>query len=645
MRILIFMALLVGTMTCVAQEPDTWSWNVQGAWITPIGSNSFSSINGVPTPGGLRYEPQGSASSAQVGVGIDASMHSRLRLGGRIRYASVTLRHRADEQVLIANPFGAVGVYEATIAHDLTTHTENVDLVPYLRYEPLSWLALELSTPILVPLSSRYQQRMFFTDPVDFPFLDGSIERNTGQGAIPSLAFASLAVQGRVEGIIPITSTGVLALTPFVAAQQSITAPASNGALRSLTLSAGIGFRSTFNAGTEAALVPIAPRRVESVTRDTTVELSRLVKQPQTLLMSRTTDSTTTDGVVSVTTRELYTTYYPKPPAILRVSMKLAFVHDDGSVSDDASVSAQRVRTTHVVQLLPVIVFDNDESMIPQRYVRLSPSEVQTWKTSSLLQDAPTHWQYNIHNIVGSRMRATRAACSIVVYHDGTDISKAIAEQRVQSLRRYMRETFGIDERRLPVRHAVASGILGQSIVFDGSTTILAPLTSTQMLNDTELPTVRVIPDVASEAGVDRWAVTVQTNGRTMRVISDSGAVPSFVPWNMNADLQSEARQQDVDIHLEVVDGDSAWARSEPATIRLRSQSAADRTMIPIERVEVLDVSSIVSGLSMVAPDHRDAVRRTTPDGATPWHMRGLVEPERSIYQAATIWRKQERRP
>jgi hypothetical protein len=242
-------------------------------------------------------------------------------------------------------------------------------------------------------------------------------------------------------------------------------------------------------------------------------------------------------------------------------------------------------------------------------------------------------------------MRATRAACSLVVYHDGTDRRKAIAEQRVQILRRYMRETFGIDERRLPVRYAVASGILGQSIVFDGSTTILAPLTSTQMLNDTELPTVRVIPDVASEAGVDRWAVTVQTNGRTVRVISDSGGVPSFVPWNMNADLESEARQQDVDIHLEVVDKDSTWARSEPATIRLRSQSTTDRTMIPVERIDYVDVATTIDGLVLAPLDRRDALRLSAREGVTQWYMRGLVEPERSIYQAATAWRKQERRP
>ena len=645
MRVLMLTAILVSTATlCLAQEPDTWSWNVQAAWMNPIGSSSFSSINGIPTPGGLLYEPKGSPSSAQFAVGIDGSMHSQLRVGGRLRYASTELRHRANERLPIANP-DAPGVYFATIAHELETHTAAIDAVPYVRYEPLQWLALEIATPIVIPLSSRYRQRMFFADPIDLPFLDGSMEKVTGQGTIPSLSFASVAVQGRMEGIIPITSSGILSLTPFIALQQSITSPASNGALRSRVVTAGLGLRSTFNAGTEVAIVPIVPLRVERVVRDTTVELSRLVKQPQTVLMSRASDSTVVDGVVSVMIREAYTTFYPKPPAILRVSMKLAFVHDDGSVSDDASVSAQRVRTTHVIQLLPVIVFDNDESMLPQRYVRLSPAEVQTWKASSLLQDAPTHWQYSIHNIVGSRMRATRAACSIVVYHDGTDKRRAIAEQRVQTLRRYMRETFGIDERRLPVRYAVASGILGQSIMFDGSPTILAPLISTQILNDTELPTVRVVPDVASEAGVDRWAVTVQTNGRTVRVISDSGGVPQFVPWNMNADLQSEARQQDVDIHLEVVDRDSVWARSEPATIRLRSQSTTDRTMMPVERVDYVDVATAVDGLMLSALDRRDAVRLASREGVTQWYMRGLAEPERSIYQRATVWRKQERRP
>lgn len=645
MRVLTLLLMFVMyPMMSLAQELETWSWNVQGSWINPVGTHRFSSINGVPTPGGLTYVPQSSTSSAQVGVGVDASVQSQFRLGGRLRYASMSLQYRADERVPIANPDGP-GVYFATIAHDIETHTANLDLVPYVRYEPWTWLAFELATPIIVPLSSRYQQRMYFADPENFPFLDGSIERITGQGSIPSLTVASLAIQGRVEGVIPITSSGILALTPFAALQQSLTAPASNGALRSRVLSFGLGLRSTFNAGTEAALVPLVRERREYTVRDTTVELSRLVKQPQTVLMSRTIDSVERDGDVTVTVREAYTTFYPKPPAILRVSMKLAFVHDDGTVSDDASVSAQRVRTTHVVQLLPLVLYDGDSTALPQRYVKLSSAEVPTWKPSLLLKDAPVHWQYHMHNIIGSRLRSSRGVCTLAVYHDGTEVRKALAEQRAVLMRRYLRETFGIDEKKLSVRLARGTGLLTQALVFEAGATTLAPLTSTQMLNDTELPTVRVIPDVASEAGVDRWAVTVQTNGRTVRVISDTGEVPQFIPWNMNADLQSEARQQDVDIHLEVVDHDSAWARSEPATIRLRSQSAADRTMIPIERTDYLDLTSAVDDLTLPLLDHRDAVRARMRDANAQWYLRGLSEPEQSIYQRATIWRKQERRP
>lgn len=639
------MVLLLSTTTlCWTQEPDTWSWNVQGAWIRPISSSDFTEIPGVPTPGDLLYKNKSNPPTAQIALGVDGTVLPQLRIGGRLRYASLTLRYGADERVPIANPDGP-GIYLATIAHDLEAHSANVDVVPYLRYEPLSWLALEVATPIIVPLSSRYQQRMFFADPVNYPFLDGSTERITGQGTVPSLAIASLAIQGRLEGIIPLTSTGEISLTPFIALQQSITSPAANSALGSTVLSAGLGLRRSFNAGVEVALAPPTIERRETTLRDTTVELSRLVKLPQTILMSRVTDSILTDNIVTVTTREMYTTFYPKPPAILRASMKLAFVHDDGTVSDDASVTALRVRTTHVVQLLPVIVFDEEATTLPQRYVKLSPTEAIAWKPSSQVLDAPTHWHYTIHNFVGSRIRSMRGVCSLFVYHDGTEQGKERAEQRLQTIRRYMRETFGIDERRLPARFELAQGILAQSIVFDPTSAAVAPLTSTQMLNDTELPTVRVIPDVASEAGVERWAVTVQTNGRTVRVISDSGAVPEFVPWNMNADLQSEARQQDVDIYLEVVDRDSAWARSEPATIRLRSQATSDRSMIPLERTDYLDLSSAINGLSLPQQAHNEAVRISSPNNTTQWYLRGLVEPELSVYQRAILWRKQERRP
>lgn len=645
MRFVTLIAILaVTTIGCLAQEPDIWTWNVQGAWMRPTGTGSFPSIPGIPSPGDLTFAARSSVSAVQVAVGGDVGIPSGLRIGGRLRYSAIELQYRADERVPIANP-GGPGVYVATIAHDLNARTVNLDLVPYVRYEPLRWFAIELAAPVMIPLSSRYQQRMFFTDPQNFPFLDGSIERITGQGTIPSLAVASLALQARVEGLLPLAASGALALTPFVAYQQSITSPAADGALRSRILSVGLGLRSSFSAGSEVALVPRVPRRRERTLRDTTVELSRMVKQPVTVLMQRSADSVDEGDLRDVTIRETYVTYYPKPPAILRASMQLAFVHTDGTVSDDARVLAQRVRATHVVQLLPLVVFDSTSVDIPQRYVKLSPAEVPTWRPTLALTDAPTHWQYTIHNIVGSRLRSARSSCSLIVYVDTTQTDRTRAEQRAQSIRRYLRETFGIDERRLPLRITQTSGVLANCIGFDPTNPALAPLTTTQMLNDTELPNVRVVPDVVSEAGIQRWAVSVQTNGRTVRVISDSGALPAFIPWNMNADLQSEARQQDVDLHLEVVDLDSAWARSEPATIRLRSQAAADRSMIPIERTEYLDLTTSVLGLQLPSIDHRDAIRATPRDGSISWYLRGLEEPELTIYRHATLWRKQERRP
>ena len=645
MRFVTLIAILaMYTIGCLAQEPDIWTWNVQGAWIRPTGTGSFPSIPGIPSPGDLRFEARSSVSAAQFAIGGDIGIPSDLRIGGRLRYSAIELQYRANERVPIANPDGP-GVYVATIAHDLNARTVNLDLVPYLRYEPLRWIAVELAAPVMIPLSSRYQQRMFFSDPQNVPFLDGSIERITGQGTIPSLAVASLALQARIEGMVELSSSGSLALTPFVAYQQSITSPAPDGALSSRILSVGLGLRSSFNAAREVALVPLIPRRRERTLRDTTVELSRMVKQPQTVLMQRSTDSVVQGDIRDVTIRETYVTYYPKPPAILRASMQLAFVHIDGTVSDDARVLAQRVRATHVVQLLPLVVFDSTSTELPRRYVKLSPAEVPTWRPTLSVTDAPTHWQYSIHNIVGSRLRSSRTSCSLVVYVDSTQVGRARAEQRAQTIRRYLRETFGIDERRLPLRITQASGVLANCIGFDPVNPALAALTTTQMINDTELPNVRVVPDVVSESGILRWAVSVQTNGRTVRVISDTGALPAFIPWNMNADLQSEARQQDVDLHLEVVDRDSAWARSEPATIRLRSQAAADRSMIPIERTEYLDLTTSVPGLQLPSIDHRDAIRATPRDGTTSWYLRGLEEPELSLYQHATLWRKQERRP
>lgn len=565
-------------------------------------------------------------------------------------YAGGTATTAAPERIPIATE---QGVYLATLQHKLVTSFTWFAAEPYVRYEPLRWLGLEFAVPVTFSTGSTYVQTQRFSDPDGLQFTDGSVEQRTGEGDVPNAHMTIPMISLGAEGMFPLVADSTLLIVPSMSYVFALTEVVDNTSLRFSGLRLGVGIRYR-------APGP-APRRdtvrITDTVRDTTVVLSRDVKTVTTQFADRTVEQFVIGDTIRLLVKEQYRRLVPKPPTVLRASVQVAFVNTKGNVSDDAQVRAHRVRRTRIVPVIPAVAFDEDSStVLPDRYVRLNKRSAAKWKEESAIRiGSGMHWQYQILNVVGSRLLASGGSMQLDAYDDGTVEGRRNATRRCEAVREYLTTTFGIPVRRIPI--SVRRGQSSQQpwvLMSDTSETLFRPLMVVDTTSETQLPKVRVSPDVVSEAGVASWSIRMMQQGRQVRAFDGKGDLPDSIDWDMNQDLDARVAMKDMTlVELLVTDREGSSVRSAPGRIGLRNASVTDISMDIVE--EQLEVLKLVVPPYLTAPEpSTPSVTAWTrveeyPPGASEhadvWFRTGLAAAEREFYRHAEVYIKEERRP
>ncbi|MBN9399583.1 MAG: hypothetical protein J0I17_05330 ['Candidatus Kapabacteria' thiocyanatum] len=638
-----------------AQAQSPWSVTASGG-ITLMGSSSsFTTIPGIPVPPSrepLRYSGQGTWSARpSFAIAGDMRLFGDLHGGLRLGYAGSTATTAAPERIPIATE---QGVYLATLQHKLVTSFTWFSAEPYVRYEPLRWLGLEFAVPVTFLTGSTYTQTQRFSDPDGLQFTDGSVEQRTGEGGVPNARTTIPMISLGAEGMFPLVADSTLLIVPSMSYAFALSDVVDNTSLRFSGLRLGVGIRYR-------APGPVPRRdtvRITDIVRDTTVVLSRDVKTITTQFADRTVEQFVIGDTIRTLVKEQYRRLVPKPPTVLRASVQVAFVSAKGVVSDDAQVRTHRVRRTRIIPVIPAVAFDEDSvTVLPDRYVRLNKRSAARWKEETAIRiGSGSHWQYQVLNVVGSRLLASGGSMQLDAYDDGTAEGRRNAMRRCETVRDYLTTTFGIPARRIPI--SVRRGQSSQQpwvLMSDTSETLFRPLTVVDTTSETQLPKVRVSPDVVSEAGVASWSIRMmQQQGRQVRVFDGKGDLPDSIDWDMNQDLDARVAMRDMTlVELFVTDKEGSSVRSAPGRIGLRNASVTDISLdIVEEQLEVLKL--VVPPYLMVPETSTPSTTAWTrveeyPPGSSEqadvWFRSGLAAAERDFYRHAEVYVKEERRP
>jgi hypothetical protein len=632
---------------CAQQENTSWNIDASVGAVSSAPSASFSSVPGIASPGNLRYDPVSGATNLTAGLGVDLPVHRTLRAGLRLDVQTVQLRYDAFERAPIAIDGGGVAL--ATLQHNLQTTMTLAGLTPYLRYEPVQWLSVGVGLPLMSVTASRFNQTMVFSDPAGLRFVDGSIEQVTARGRVPNLRSVIPSISMFAEAQIKASPSGALVLLPRVSLAQALTSITTDGAFNVRSVAIGVGLRYRLGGPTSVPpkvdtqptvntppLMAVLGVRVE---RDTFVELTRGIAESMTMLMNTTIDTATQIDAEGneqrfVRRRETYRMAVPKPPSVLRAALQLQFIDEEGQVTRDARLSAVRVESRRVVSFVPAIVFDNASTEIPERYQLLSIQQARTWKEGASFATSTAHWQYDVLNVIGARMkRLSSTTCTLIAVVD--DQQNGRSAERIASIRSYLASRFGIRESRIQTRLISASEdaslVTPSTVVIDqASPELLAPTEFTVSTIETQLPRLQLLPDVISEAGVRSWSISALTDDQPVRTFSGSGTLPASVAWDMNEDVVADAAfKKPLVLTLQVEDVDGDHALSDPIRISLTSRTPLSSASRPVKRTEILTFAGNGGTL-------QSSALRQGADAARPlaeWTMRGLEPAERALYE------------
>jgi len=642
----LFLLLLLATTCLRAQSPFSVEAIPGITFFTPL--STFTSISGVPNPGGLTFAPQGMTISGHFMISADFPIANQWRLGLRTGFQGGGATYTASEKVTIAQPSGP---YLATIEHAMTVSLLMLNTEPYLRYEPLDWLAIDVGFPFMIPLIPRYKQTQVFTDPVGLQFTDGRVEQETGSGNISSIRSPVLFGSVRASALLPLTSRRDVFLTPQVDIQTSLQSLVTTATVSAMLVRVGVGVR-------------YSPQSVRSLVRDTTYArdtitvLSSRAKQAITELADQKVEEfgSGTD-TVRVLISQHYRTTLPKPAAVLRAALRVAFVGYGGKDVTDASVQIRKVHVTRYVPLLPVVVFTQMETSVPSRYVKLPRRDAQRFTESSLKSNASTHWQYHVLNVIGSRMmQHPQTRLTIHGVDDGSEIGGELIRGRIESVRTYLMSSFGVAPARIISSVEHAERYHDWISMSDSTSVLTSSLLLTDTILETILPVVRIYPDVVNEVSLRAWSVLFTKDSSTIRSFADTFALPAQLSWNMNEDLDADSAQNSTIVAtLSLFDVEGNVASSEPSTIRVRAPQDLNPKAAPFKRTEYLVISAPNATIdelptmpiptSVRSIDVWNGSPSVTVPGIlvrahgmneTPWFIKNLADPELYFWSSET---------
>lgn len=653
--------ITITASTLCSGQPLAIDINVGGfAWL-PM--SSFRDVSGIPSPANVTFSATGPTQRVTVGLGIDLLQSDDLTYGLHVGYLPAALRYRAFEQEPIALSGG--GLYTATLQHDIAARLDLLSIAPRVRYKLSHWFALEASLPLNVQMSANYTQVMRFIDPVGLTFVDGQLEQVTGKGDVQNARriIPSLALHASAE--VPVTRSRSVMFVPRLGFQHSLLRATSDGAYSIHGIEATIGLRvRLFSNSTKQEInktqpidtsrmaeLPETPtiRMLDSrIERDTLVELRTGIQQMSTELVNVSIDTVSSATQSYRRVRETYRTYVPKPPSVLRGSIALQFVDDDGTITDKARLTATRVASRRTVPIVPFVVFDSNSSTLPPRYRQIAQNAAMQFKEEqSVTEEA--HWHYHILNIIGARMRSQKqSTCQLQMYAASSDT--ALGNARLRSVRNYISNRFSIRENRISIVSSdkgltdESTSLFASSVVISDPTgRLLQPIEGQLAFVEARLPTVRITPDAITEVGLRTWSIAItQTNADRYSVADSSGELHD-VTIDLNEIMSADvAMKSPLSFVLRLQDIEGTSTQSEPAVLRLTSKALrASERATPLRRTEVLHIGSPAATQQQPVAS---AGQRTVL--SPPWAIKGLERPELFLYeQDAKAYIREERQP
>ncbi len=294
--------------------------------------------------------------------------------------------------------------------------------------------------------------------------------------------------------------------------------------------------------------------------------------------------------------------------------------------------------------LLNAVFFDEKESEIPARYHRLKPTERAKFQVDNLASLGVLDTYYQMLNILGKRMSSSpKTKITLTGYADGLKEAnnRQLALQRVESVKKYLKDMWSIDDKRVTVKVSGSEPLSSSSAnarsraeeqrrvdIQSETSELLDELRFDYTQRGANPRVLKMKFDINAPAGLKQWKLdAVEADSvrvRTLKTFRGTDTYPEILEWIVAATPQDTlpAASRDIALRLEATDslGRTGRAPFSFVPMELLTISNKRKSRKPDERVDGYTVipSSYAAPLMADDPNMQRTIKKIqsklTPD-------------------------------
>lgn len=507
---LVRLAICVLSATGLVAQSGTWDQQrvgLFGNYTFDMHAASFSALPGVPNC--CPEFTGGTGSGIFGGLTYLTPIDPNIFVDVRLHYGgfSGTMTSRQKLPVIIGN--GSLAMAE--IEHTMTSSFTQIGIEPMVGYRLTPELSLRAGLLAAYRISSTFEQKETMLQPTNATFETGRRIRNETRGDLPFVSTIGMSFTVGASYDLPLNANRTMFLSPEV---YYTFAPFSIVENLSWTI-------SHVRAGFSLSLVP--PSTTDSLDAFQLFDVARRTPLP----------------------------VRGQPNVAFIPAITAGGIAEDGSRTNQQSVTIEQYASTRIRPLLPYVFFDEKSVSIPERYTALSSEQVEQYSLENFYNLDAMVTYHQLLNIVGKRMQEQPSATLAVAGFAGAEELMAEATQRTQgkaraeSVRSYLTSVWGIDPSRITVTQRDAPTAASSTTDSEGraenrrvelsssDASILAPVLSRDTMRVFTPTGFRFTPSIDPQVPIASWTVFVSQDERLIKTFHGDSALPQSIDWRV----------------------------------------------------------------------------------------------------------------
>lgn len=603
MRILatLIVALFIGCLQLHAQDNERPAYGVYGDFALNFHTSSFRQLPGIPNC--CKDFDGGSGSGFSLGALYQFSLARRLTLQLRGGYQEFSAELITPEATTI---FSGGSAADGEFEHHLAATLSTVGVEPILGYRLFGRVNLHAGLRVGMLMSKGFSQYEQLSKPADAgTFLDstgkdsGRRLRNEFSGDIPNAQSLQLSAIIGASMKVPINSSRTLFLAPELYYTFGLTNIAQHLDWKANTLQLGIAIKYSPNVDGhgEHQNVPPVQMIIDTIRRDSAgyIEMpyKKGIETKSQQFVTMNGKQIKTDIIRRTDTLTVPTLLLPNT---IRVSMQAVGIEPDGREIPSLKITTEEFASTLMTPILPYIFFDENSSVIPERYTKLTAQTTDQFDSKYMASKGKITTYHALLDILGERLtEMDRETITLIGCNQDSRSEKGNTElslQRAKAVKRYLTEVWKIaparikvESRNLPVKAANPATKDGEEEnrrveIVASSERLLEPLIISDTLRTVNPPAVKFSITTDYNGPLASWQLSVRQAENTLKTFDGPGRPPGDLLWNLASDPASvPTTNTPVTVIIEV-------SNTEHTTTHARVDIPLERITIQSKRAE-----------------------------------------------------------